>query len=55
MRAQIERFNGREIQTTGDGFLVIFDNPGRAVRGAAAMLDSATSLWAHRPSGHPHR
>ncbi len=42
-RAQIERFNGREIQTTGDGFLVIFDNPGRAVRGAAAMLGSAIS------------
>jgi class 3 adenylate cyclase/quercetin dioxygenase-like cupin family protein len=42
-RTQIERFNGREIQTTGDGFLVIFDNPGRAVRGAAAMLDAATA------------
>jgi class 3 adenylate cyclase/quercetin dioxygenase-like cupin family protein len=42
-RTQIERFNGREVQTTGDGFLVIFDNPGRAVRGAAAMLDAATA------------
>jgi class 3 adenylate cyclase/quercetin dioxygenase-like cupin family protein len=41
VRAQIERFSGREIQTTGDGFLVIFDNPGRAVRAAAAMLDAA--------------
>lgn len=40
-RSQIERFNGREIQTTGDGFLVTFDHPGRAVRGAAAMLDTA--------------
>ena len=42
-RTQIERFGGREIQTTGDGFLVIFDNPGQAVRGAAAMLDAAAA------------
>lgn len=42
-RVQIERFEGREIQTTGDGFLVVFDNPGRAVRGAAAMLDTAVA------------
>jgi class 3 adenylate cyclase/quercetin dioxygenase-like cupin family protein len=42
-RGQIERFNGREIKTTGDGFLVIFDNPGRAVRCAAAMLDTAAA------------
>jgi class 3 adenylate cyclase len=43
VRAQIERFGGREIHTTGDGFLVLFDNPGRAVRGAALMLDAATA------------
>jgi class 3 adenylate cyclase len=43
-RAEIERFAGREIQTTGDGFLVIFDSPARAVRGAAAMLDAAMRL-----------
>ena len=42
-RAQIERFNGREVNTTGDGFLIIFDNPGRAVRGAAAMLEVAAT------------
>ena len=42
-RSQIERFSGREIQTTGDGFLVMFDHPGQAVRGAAAMVDTATS------------
>jgi class 3 adenylate cyclase len=32
------------VQTTGDGFLVVFDNPARAVRAAAAMLDTATNL-----------
>lgn len=44
VRTQIERFSGREVKTTGDGFLVIFDNPGRAVRGAAAMLDAADAV-----------
>jgi class 3 adenylate cyclase len=44
VRSQIERFDGREIHTTGDGFLVLFDHPGRAVRGAAAMLDAATEV-----------
>jgi class 3 adenylate cyclase len=44
VRGEIERFSGREIQTTGDGFLVIFDGPARAVRGAAAMLDAAARL-----------
>jgi class 3 adenylate cyclase/quercetin dioxygenase-like cupin family protein len=43
VRAQIERFSGREIQTTGDGFLLMFDNPARAVRAAAAMLDTAAN------------
>ena len=42
-RAQIERFSGREIQTTGDGFLLMFDHPGQAVRGAAAMVDTAAT------------
>jgi class 3 adenylate cyclase len=32
------------VQTTGDGFLVLFDSPARAVRGAAAMIDAAASL-----------
>lgn len=44
VRAQIERFSGREVQTTGDGFLVVFDNPERAVAAADAMLRAATSL-----------
>lgn len=40
-REQIERFGGREVQTTGDGFLVLFDSPARAVRGAVAMIEAA--------------
>jgi class 3 adenylate cyclase/quercetin dioxygenase-like cupin family protein len=42
VRAEIERFGGREAKTTGDGFFVLFDSPARAVRGAAAMIDAAT-------------
>lgn len=44
VRAHLERFNGREIQTTGDGFLVVFDNPADAVRAASAMLRTASEL-----------
>src|SRR5918996_1415133 len=43
-RAEIERFGGREIQTTGDGFFILFDSPVRAVRGAAAIVDAAMRL-----------
>jgi class 3 adenylate cyclase len=44
VRAEVERFGGREVKTTGDGFFVLFDTPARAVRGAAAMVDAATAL-----------
>lgn len=43
-REAIERFSGREVQTTGDGFLVLFDSPAAAVRGAAAMINAAAGL-----------
>jgi class 3 adenylate cyclase len=41
-RLELNRFRGREIQTTGDGFLAVFDGPARAVRCARA-LDSAVA------------
>lgn len=44
VRAHIERFSGREVQTTGDGFLVVFADPARAVRAAAAMLGAASEF-----------
>ena len=43
VRAEIERFGGREVKTTRDGFFVLFDSPARAVRGAAAMIDAAAA------------
>jgi class 3 adenylate cyclase len=33
----LERFRGREIKTTGDGFLATFDGPARAVRCAQSV------------------
>ncbi len=40
-REAIERHGGREIITTGDGFVVLFESPGSALRGASAMLAAA--------------
>jgi len=38
MRAEIDRFRGRELKTTGDGFLAAFDSASRAVRCGQAMI-----------------
>jgi class 3 adenylate cyclase len=43
-RAEFERFRGREIKTTGDGFLATFDGPGRAVRCACAIRDAVRAI-----------
>ena len=54
LRAQLDRFRGREIETTGDGIMAMFDTPVRAVRCAAAMgpggrrAGTAPSRAAHR-------
>jgi len=40
VRGAISRFSGREIDTAGDGFLVIFDRPGPAIRAAQAVTES---------------
>jgi class 3 adenylate cyclase len=44
IRGELERFRGREIQTTGDGFLATFDGPGRAVRCACAIRDAVHAI-----------
>jgi pimeloyl-ACP methyl ester carboxylesterase len=44
VRRQLDRFEGREIDTAGDGFLVTFDGPGRAIRAAAAIIETARPL-----------
>jgi class 3 adenylate cyclase len=37
VRQEIARFSGREVSTTGDGFLATFDGPERAIRCASAI------------------
>jgi class 3 adenylate cyclase len=44
VRLELNRFRGREIQTTGDGFLAAFDGPARAVRCARAIGSSVAHL-----------
>jgi class 3 adenylate cyclase len=44
VRRELERFGGREVQTTGDGFLVTFDGPTRAIRCAAEVLRTVREL-----------
>ena len=41
VRANLARFRGREVKTTGDGFLATFDGPARAIRAAAIRAELA--------------
>ncbi len=43
-RRELERFRGREVKTTGDGFLATFDGPARGIRCACAVSDAAEQL-----------
>jgi len=44
LRREFARFRGREVTTTGDGFLATFDGPGKAVRCALSITEAATTL-----------
>ncbi len=44
VRAQLERYAGREIGTTGDGFFASFASPTQAVRCALAAVDAVDAL-----------
>ncbi len=44
LRAEMDRYRGREVVTTGDGFLALFDGPARAVRCAASMTEAVRPL-----------
>ena len=37
IRSELRRFRGKEIKTTGDGFVASFDGPARAIRCAQAL------------------
>jgi pimeloyl-ACP methyl ester carboxylesterase len=44
VRRELERFRGNEVKTLGDGFLVTFDGPARAIHCAGAIRDSLHRL-----------
>jgi class 3 adenylate cyclase/pimeloyl-ACP methyl ester carboxylesterase len=43
-RDHLRRFRGREVKNTGDGFLVSFDGPARAIRCATAISEAVKAL-----------
>jgi class 3 adenylate cyclase len=44
VRQELDRFRGREVNTTGDGFLALFDGPARAVRCAVAIAAAVRNV-----------
>jgi pimeloyl-ACP methyl ester carboxylesterase len=44
VRRQLERFQGREVDTAGDGFLATFDGPARAIRCADSVRTAVRGL-----------
>jgi class 3 adenylate cyclase len=47
MRAELERFGGREVKTTGDGMLVTFDGSARAIQCAGSVRRIAREHGLH--------
>jgi class 3 adenylate cyclase len=43
-RQTVEEFNGRLVETTGDGILATFDGPGRGIGCAAALRDHVRGI-----------
>ena len=44
VRRELEEHRGREVNTTGDGFLATFDGPARAIRCSLAIRDAVREL-----------
>ena len=44
VRGELVRYRGREIDTAGDGFLIVFDGPARAIRAAQAIVAAVRRL-----------
>jgi class 3 adenylate cyclase len=44
VRRELERFDGVEVDTAGDGFFARFDGPARAIRCACAIVDALRPL-----------
>jgi len=50
-RAELERFGGREVKTTGDGMLATFEGPARALHCTAAIRRAANRDGLHIRAG----
>jgi class 3 adenylate cyclase len=44
VRRELQRFDGREVDTAGDGFFATFDGPARAIRCAQAIIPAVRPL-----------
>ena len=44
VRTQLDRFRGREVSTTGDGFVALFDGAERAIRAAQEISRAASEI-----------
>ena len=44
VRRELQRWQGREVDTAGDGFFATFDGPARAIRCACAARDAVREL-----------
>jgi len=51
VRRELARFQGRELDTAGDGFFAVFDGPARAVQAAAAIGEALQTLELRIRSG----
>lgn len=51
MEAQVHRFRGRLVRTTGDGILATFDGPGRAILCACSAIQEVGRLGIQIRSG----
>ena len=51
VRERLRQFAGREVKTTGDGFLAIFDGPTRAAECARAIVDDLPALGIEARAG----
>jgi class 3 adenylate cyclase len=44
VRERLRSYRGREVKTLGDGFLITFDGPARAIHCARSIVEQAPSL-----------
>ena len=54
VRRELDRFQGRELDTAGDGFFATFDGPARAIRAAQAIAGRSPTARARDPRGRAH-